>query len=275
MHARATIALLLSLLTITLALPTSSITETPKGKRFSAPLRRRVIERRDNSLTQAVPLPDDYITKWAVPILLGGQQVSLVVDTGSGTLWVYGPSAPNPAGRSTYNPSLSSTSTPRYGESFNASYGAGFGASGTVVADSVNIGGAVVPSMDIGVADNVGDVMFNAPMASTDGLLGLAFKYGNAIRPDQSPTFMEMVLPYLEQPVFAVTFKTDNSGTFGLGYVDDAAYTGTLIKVPVDNGTDGSWTVDGVSFGVGDPSFTQQMVFGEFYYVFLSSFPRQ
>ena len=94
--------------------------------------------------------------------------------------------------------------------------------------------------MDIGVADNVGDTIFSGPMASTDGIIGLAFKYGNAIRPDQSPTYMEMVLPYLEQPVFAVNFKMDNSGTFGLGYVDDAAYTGELTNVPVDNGTDGS-----------------------------------
>ncbi|KAL8831192.1 MAG: hypothetical protein Q9191_001004 [Dirinaria sp. TL-2023a] len=259
MHTVTTFVLLASLLTSTLAFPSTSTAH--KGRSFKAPLRRRVIERRDNGLAQAVALPQDYITKWEVPVLLGGQQVSLCVDTGSGTLWVYGPSANNPDGRSTYDPSQSSTSIGQDGQTFNASYGPGFGASGSVSSDSVNIGGAIVPSMPIGVADTVGDFMLDGAFAATDGILGIAFKYGNAIRPDQSPTYVEMVLPYLDQPVFAVDFREDNSGSFGLGAVDDTAYTGQLINVPVDNGTDGSWTVDGVSFGVGDSSFTQQMLF--------------
>ena len=274
MYAVATGALLASLLASTLAFPAKPTAETLKGRSFLVPLRRRVIERRDNGLAQAVPLPQDYISKWEVPVLLGGQQVSLCVDTGSATLWVYGPSARNPAGRSTYDPSQSSTSASQDGETFNATYGPGFGASGSISSDSVNIGGAIVPSMDIGVADTIGDFMLDGASAATDGFLGLAFKYGNAIRPDQSPTFVEMVLPYLDQPVFTVDFREDNSGSFGLGAVDDTAYTGQLINVPVDNGTDGSWTVDGVSFGVGDPSFTQQMLFGPSSHPFsLASFP--
>ena len=51
------------------------------------------------------------------------------------------------------------------------------GASGYVATDDVNIGGAVVNKMPIGVATKVGPY-FTA--RSEDGIIGLGFKYGNS-----------------------------------------------------------------------------------------------
>ena len=83
-----------------------------------------------------------------------------------------------------------------------------------------------------------------------DGIMGLAFKYGNSIRPDQQPTFMENLQQYVDQPVFTTNFHDDDSGTIEFGYVDTALYTGDLQTAPCDNTTEyaGSWTIDSVSF---------------------------
>ena len=159
-----------------------------------------------------------------------------------------------------YTPSTSPTSNWAPDEQFNAHYGGSDSyASGPVAFDSVTIGGVTVPRLDIGVADTVGSSTQQQPY---DGFLGLGFKSANSIHPDSSPTFVEAALQYLDQPVFTVNFKNDNTGTLGFGHVDHTAYSGNLISAPVSNATTMTWTVEGVRFGVGNQSFTQQMQFG-------------
>ena len=62
------------------------------------------------------------------------------------------------------------------GQKFHVDY-ATPGASGYVVADTVNIGGAIVNQMPVGVATNVGKFLVEERQ---DGILGLAFKHGNS-----------------------------------------------------------------------------------------------
>ena len=143
---------------------------------------------------------------------------------------------------------MSSTFVNLTGETFNIGYGDGSGASGYAALESVNIGGATVPNQAIGVANAIeGGAVGNS---GYDGIIGLAFKYGNSIRPDQQPTFMENLEQYVDQPVFTTNFHNDNTGTIEFGYVDTALYTGNLQTFSCDNTTDypGSWTVDSVSF---------------------------
>ena len=86
----------------------------------------------------------------------------------------------------------------------------------------------------------------------------------NSIRPDTSYTFFELALEYLDQPVIVMNLKGDGSGTMGIGYVDDTAYAGDLMSAPADNSEANAyhWMVDGVTFGTGDSSFSQPMMFG-------------
>ena len=183
--------------------------------------------------------------------------------------WLYGTDIPPSelGGQTQYNPSASSTFVNLTGETFDIGYGDGSGASGYAALESVNIGGATVPNQAIGVANQVvggavGDTGY-------DGIIGLAFEYGNSIRPNQQPTFMENLQQYVDQPIFTTNFHSDNSGTVEFGYVDTALYTGDLQTVSCDNTTDyaGSWTIDSVSFSSNGNSLssdTMAIVVGEY-----------
>ncbi len=65
-------------------------------------------------------------------------------------------------------------------------------------------------------------------------------------------------------PVMACNFRTKSQGTLEFGAIDSTAYIGPLTTVPVNNHTDGSWTVDNVTFPAGDRTVTQGMLFGSF-----------
>ena len=118
--------------------------------------------------------------------------------------------------------------------------------------------------MDIGVADFIGPA--KASMLTYDGILGLQWQSDNTIRPDASNTFFELAQQYMDQPVLAMNLNQDGSGTMGLGSIDDTAYSGDLVTITIDNslGANDHWSADTVTFGVGDPTFTQEMIFGTF-----------
>lgn len=145
------------------------------------------------------------------------------------------------------------------GETFDIQYvGENNWVKGDVAIDDVTVAGLTIPSMKLGVANAVGSDNVGQEF---DGLIGLSFGSQNTISPSPSLTFMELALPYLDQPVFAVNLKGDGSGTIEFGTVDDAGYSGDLMGVSVDNSSS-AWHVNGVTFDVGDQSFSQQMLFG-------------
>ena len=190
--------------------------------------------------------------------------------------WLYGTEVPanELGGQTQYDPSTSSTFVNLTGETFDIGYGDGSGASGYAALETVNIGGAIVPHQAIGVATAVrGGAVGNS---GYDGIIGLAFKAGNSIRPDQQPTYMENLQQYLDQPIFTTNFHNDNTGTVEFGYVDTALYTGDLQTFSCDNttGYPGSWTVDSVRFSSNGQSLggdAMAIVVGE--YGFLSTSP--
>lgn len=111
--------------------------------------------------------------------------------------------------------------------------------------------------MALGVANTLGSDFANM---AADGIIGFGFQGQNSIKPDQSPTFFETSQSNLDQPIFALDLHADGSGTIELGAVDNSAYQGELMSLPID-GTTSSWIVDGVTFDFGD-GFTMPMSFG-------------
>lgn len=81
---------------------------------------------------------------------------------------------------------------------------------------------------------------------------------------------MEYAQSSLDIPVFTANLRPDNQdGTLEFGFIDHSLYSGDLNTVPVNNSTDGSWTVDQVTFAIGNVQITQQMLFGTNIYIFL------
>lgn len=108
--------------------------------------------------------------------------------------------------------------------------------------------GLHVPHMPIDVATTLGSDNANQQF---DGVIGFGWKSANLLRPVQSCIFMEYITSDLAEPIFAVDFWKDGSGTIEFGRVDETAYKGQLTSFTVDNST-GTWVVDGVSFDFGD-----------------------
>ena len=75
---------------------------------------------------------------------------------------------------------------------------------------------------------------------------------------------MEMLKENLSMPVMTCNFRTNTSGVLEFGAIDRTQYKGPLTTVPVNNRTDGSWTVDNFTFIVGNITASQSVVFGMF-----------
>ena len=164
--------------------------------------------------------------------------------------WVYGPNAANP-----YNQAVYFGTAWQDGQSFNIQYvSEGNFASGGVVTDSVTIAGVNVPGMSVEVADNVGPALNNQ---GYDGIIGLGIG-ASTVGPNPSPTFVQMIQGGLDNPIFAVNLKNDDTGVLDLGDLDTSAFVGDLASAPVDSST-GYWQLDGVTFDFGD-AFSQGMI---------------
>lgn len=192
----------------------------------------------------------DYLGYWFTNITIGTQILPIILDTGSADLWVLSPSLPpnTTNGLPTYDPTTSTTATLFTNETFNISYGeGGNGVSGPVYFDTATLPPFTVPHQAIGSATK--DLGFY-PGEVGSGILGLAFKRGNSIRPEQRPTFMELLQDSLDEPVMTADFRLDGSGTFGFGMVDREAFGGDLVRVGIDNVTKypGSWSVENVTY---------------------------
>lgn len=76
-------------------------------------------------------------------------------------------------------------------------------------------------------------------------------------------TFMEYAQNALDSPVFTVNLRPDNQdGTLEFGFIDKTLFSGSLNTAPIDNTTDGSWTVNEVTMTIGFVQMTQPMLFG-------------
>jgi aspergillopepsin I len=199
---------------------------------------------------------------WILPVNIGGQTVTLNIDTGSSDLWTASTSMPSDQQSTVtsgeiYDPSSSSSFVNDTGYTYGLYYADGSGSSGYVGIDIVDVGGSSV-TMPFGVCDSL---IYGSGESSrdTDGPLGMGFGVENSIRPTPQCTFMECVEPYVDQPIFCTSFKTGDKGFLDIGYADTTAYTGALTVVPIANtssGNEGQWVVQGVTFGSGSTAFS-------------------
>jgi aspergillopepsin I len=160
---------------------------------------------------------------------------------------------------SIYDPSSSSTYQAMDGYTFSLQYADGSGASGPAAQDTINIGGASIPSMPFGVCNDLKYGGGGSGTRDTDGPVGLGFGVENSIRPNPQCTFMECLEPYVPDPIFSTAFKLNNTGFVNFGYSDITQYSGDLTEIPIANtssGNEGQWVTQGVQFGSGGNVFT-------------------
>lgn len=189
--------------------------------------------------------PEQYDQAYLCEVAVGSdsQTLQLDFDTGSSDLWVFSTELPSSeqSGHSIYNPASSSSSSKLNGYTWSISYGDGSGASGDVYTDKVVVGGVTATKQAVEPASSISTEF---QQDSNDGLLGLAFSKINTVQPRSQTTFFDTVKSSLDQPVFAVTLKAGQPGTYDFGYIDQSKYQGDITYVSVDS-SQGFWGFSG------------------------------
>jgi hypothetical protein len=134
-----------------------------------------------------VPVKDYKNTQYFIDIELGtpGQTFTVVPDTGSSNLWVYGSGCKSLVCRThkTFKGDASSSYT-KGTDAFDISYGSG-SIKGTQSTDDAAFGGVTAKGMGFGEIDHVKGPTFY--VSKMDGIIGLAF---DTISVNKIPTFM-------------------------------------------------------------------------------------
>ncbi|KAL8986087.1 MAG: hypothetical protein Q9177_004258 [Variospora cf. flavescens] len=194
----------------------------------------------------------DYIEdaggRWFTDVNIGGHDFWMMVDTGSGDLWVYGPEVENPGNIRIYTP----TTRPVRAEKFEVRYGMEGKeiVAGIVVKDTVGMGSVSIGDVPVEVAT---DVSVYLP---ADGSLGMGHSNSKELRPvilevgpRKLPSFTEVMMKSLEAPVFTLDLSDPVDAIMTLGSVDHSRYTGELKTVPAVTESAG-WVLGNVSFAV-------------------------
>ncbi|KAH9985170.1 aspartic peptidase domain-containing protein [Russula vinacea] len=188
---------------------------------------------------------------WSGTIQVGtpSKEYSVVFDTSSADLWLFGPSCPTCQGHDIYDPSQSSSAndlkTP-----FNVSYSFG-NLTGDVFTDSVTVGGFKVSNETLGVTSEIG-VNLNATNFGADGVLGMGFK---GLSLYNSSSVIETLVngSQLPEPVVGMVLADSNPELI-VGGRDSSRYKGDLVYTPVDTNNTGLWdtTLDGFTINGND-----------------------
>lgn len=194
--------------------------------------------------------PEKGDVEYLSPVMIGGQTINMDFDTGSSDLWVFSTQldAASQAGHTPYDMTKSTTSKAMAGASWSISYGDGSGAKGTVVTDTVNIGGASVDGQAVEMATAVSQ-SFVSDMNS-NGLVGLAYSKLNTVKPTQQKTFFDNAMPSLAMPVFTADLRKQAVGAYEFGNIDSTKFNGSLNWAAV-NTTQGFWQFSSNQFQVG------------------------
>ncbi|KLJ05640.1 hypothetical protein EMPG_09350 [Blastomyces silverae] len=192
--------------------------------------------------------PEPYDTEYLSPVNVAGKIMYLALDTGSADLWVFSSQQPlvERASHDFYTPPPGKL--PMNGSSWEVNYGDGSSASGNVYIDRVSINDVVSPSQSIQTAQKVGEALIVD--SNLDGVLGLAFRSVNNVRPEKQLGFFDNVKDTLPEPLFAVSLKKNKPGTFDFGFIDDDKYNGNITYTPVHD--DGFWSISTTGYAVGN-----------------------
>lgn len=112
--------------------------------------------------------------------------------------------------------------------------GDGSSASGSVWKDTVLLGNITVPEVFVESALAVSRSMVTDKVLS--GLLGLAYAQPSEILP-VAPTFLDLLTPLLDAPVFTVDLHWHTNGLYEFGRIDNTKYTGEMFYTPLINGS--------------------------------------
>lgn len=201
---------------------------------------KNALTKRDLS-KRAVPvtITDDRDISYLLDVYLGSSQdkVTVLLDTGSSDLWVYGPKTQNPQG-GTFDPSSSSDNQDT-GESFSISYVDGSSSSGEYYTDDFSFaqGQKLLSNFQFAVVDQAS--------SHSTGILGVADKSQEAVGYNDSPYDN---LPYALQKSgvtpkasYSLFLGPENSGKGSIifGGIDKAKYEGELTQY-YSLGSDGS-----------------------------------
>lgn len=221
------------------------------------------------------------------PVTVGGQDLYVVVDTGSSDPWLAATNftcvdylTGNPetedycAFGTPYNPSASSTYSVLANENLNIGYADGEQLSGSMGFESFTMAGITVPNQPFGLVDYAGWYGDNY----SSGLVGLAYASltsaysGTDPSQDQAgtqqfynPLFVNMYTNEGVPSMFslAIDRDTNNGGVLALGGIPDVPHSPVFVNTPIIsvgvNATDGqivyeffSIVVDGYAFSASE-----------------------
>ncbi|KAK1964590.1 secreted aspartic proteinase precursor [Colletotrichum sublineola] len=207
--------------------------------------------------------PDEEDVEYLSPVQIGTppKTFNLDFDTGSADLWVFSTLTPSSErnGQTIYDPSKSSTASRLSGATWDISYGDGSSSSGVVYKDTVSVGGLSVTGQAVEAASTVSDSF--SQESYLDGLLGLSFSSINQVSPRQQTTFFDTAKSKLDSPLFTADLKHNKAGKYNFGYIDKAAYTGSITYTSVDD-SQGFWQFTSSGYQVGSNSFVSKSVSG-------------
>jgi aspergillopepsin I len=117
-----------------------------------------------------------------------------------------------------------------------------------VYSDIVTIGGVSVPLQAVEAVLQA-STSFTADTASL-GLIGMAFSSFNNCRRQQQLTRFDNVKSTLAARVWTANPKRAAAGTYNFGYIDIAAYAGSIACIPVSPSSRFcEFTISGYAFG--------------------------
>ncbi|KAK0657980.1 aspartic peptidase domain-containing protein [Cercophora newfieldiana] len=201
----------------------------------------------------ALLTPQGTDVEYLFPVLIGTppQKLNVDIDTGSADFWVFSTEmvAEQSENHTLYDPGQSTTSRKLDGATWKIHYGDGSSSGGKVYIDRVDVGNISVADQAVEAANRVSPEFVED--VNSMGVFGLAFGKLNQVRPKQQNTFFDNLLPRLDEPVFTVDLKHNDTGSFNFGSIKPDAYTGDIRYTTV-NDTVGWWAFDAPGYAVGD-----------------------
>ncbi|KAK2731602.1 hypothetical protein FQN57_003277 [Myotisia sp. PD_48] len=225
------------------------------------PLARHIVTRNGKENGTVDVAPSEYDMEYFTMLHIGGKPDKggkgfvVNIDTGSGDLWVASTQLPHwmTRGKNLYKPGPTAKELKNH--SWTISYLDGSNARGNVYLDTVTFANLTTDSQAVEAASWISPPHVKNEIM--DGVLGLAFKKVNQVRPNKQNTFFENVKDKLDRPVFTSFLKHRGAGTFDFGFLDRSKYVGDITYVPV-NSSRGMWETSFQSTLIGDQAVVSE-----------------